>query len=137
MMGTAMRLPPKVRACQSDMLSLVPLIAALVPLLIAPGVLAYFDVTPKIAILLLGVALMLSQVGANSCNLRALWGATSGRWLAGLLTAEWMAFAIASLLSSNRPLSMDGGSWRRLGLIPETGLLIFVLLASGWLVAQE
>jgi O-antigen ligase len=136
-MGTATRLPPKVPARQFDMLSLVPLIAALVPLLITPGTLAYFDITPKIAILLLGVALMLLQVSANSCNMRALWGATFGRWLAGLLTAEWMAFAIASLLSSNRPLSLDGGSWRRLGLIPETGLLIFVLLASGWLVAQE
>jgi O-antigen ligase len=132
-----MRLPPKVPARQFDMLSLVPLIAALVPLLITPGVLAYFDVTPKIAILLLGVALMLLQVSANSCNVRALWGATSGRWLAGLLTAEWMAFAIASLLSSNRALSLDGGSWRRLGLIPETGLLLFVVLAAGWLAARE
>src|SRR3984957_12640459 len=137
MTSTSMRLPPKVPARQFDMLSLVSLIAALVPLLITTGVLAYFDVTPKITILLLGVALMLLQVGANSCNVRALWGATSGRWLAGLLTAEWIVFAIASLLSSNRALSLDGGSWRRLGLIPETGLLVFVLLASGWLAAQE
>ena len=88
------------------MLSLVPLIAALVPLLITPGVLAYFDVTPKIAILLLGVALMLLQVGANSCNVRALWGDTSGRWLVGLLTAEWMAFAIASL-AAREPIQID------------------------------
>jgi O-antigen ligase len=132
-----MPLPPEGRARQFDMLSLVPLIAALVPLLITPSVLSYFDVTPKIAILLSGTALMLLQLGANSCNMRTLWGASGGRWLAGLLTAEWMAFAIASLLSLNRPLSLDGGSWRRLGLIPETGLLIFVLLASGWLAAQE
>ena len=80
---------------------------------------------------------MLLQVRANSCNMRALWGASAGRWLAGLLTAEWTAFAIASWLSLNRTLSVDGGSWRRLGLIPETGLLIFVLLASGWLAAQK
>src|SRR5580692_12925647 len=99
MTSTSMRLPPKVPARQFDMVSLVPLIAALVPLLITPGVLAYFDVTPKIAILLSGVALMLLQVGANSCNVRVLWGATSGRWLVGLLTVEWVVFAIASWLS--------------------------------------
>ncbi len=132
-----MLLPLEVRARQFDMLSLVPLITALVPLLITPGLLAYFDITPKIAILLSGMTLMLLQVRANSCNMRALWSAISGRWLAGLLTAEWMAFALASLLSSNRPLSLDGGSWRRLGLISETGLLIFVLLASGWLAARK
>ncbi len=132
-----MLLPPEARARQFDMLSLVPLIAALVPLLITPGALAYFDITPKIAILLLGTALMLLQFGANSCNMRMLWGASGGRWLGGLLAAEWMAFAIASLLSLNRPLSLDGGSWRRVGLIPETGLMLFVLLASGWLAAQE
>jgi O-antigen ligase len=137
MVGASMLLPPEASARQFDMLSLVPLIAALVPLLITPGALSYFDVTPKIAILLLGAALMLLQVGANSCNMRTLWGASGGRWLAGLLTAEWIAFAIASLLSLNRPLSLDGGSWRRMGLIPETGLLLFVLLAAGWLAAQE
>jgi len=132
-----MLLPPALRARQFDMLSLAPLIAALVPLLITPGVLAYFDITPKIAILLLGTALMLLQVRANSSNMRVLCGASSGKWLLGLLAAEWTAFVIASLLSLNRPLSLDGGSWRRLGLIPETGLLLFVLLASGWLVSQE
>src|SRR5665213_754540 len=132
-----MLLPPGVRARQFGMLSLAPSIAALVPLLITPGMLAYFDITPKIAILLLGTALMLLQVRANSCNMRALWDSSAGKWLAGLLTAEWTAFAIASLLSLNRPLSLDGGSWRRLGLIPETGLLIFVLLTSGWLAAPK
>src|SRR5580692_11686261 len=118
-----MLLPPALRARQFDMLSLAPLIAALVPLLITPGVLAYFDITPKIAILLLGTALMLLQVRANSSNMRTLRGARSGRWLVWLLTAEWLAFALATVWSSNRPLSLDGGSWRRLGLIPETGLL--------------
>ena len=132
-----MLLPLEVRARQFDMLSLVPLVAALVPLLITPGVLAYFDITPKIAILLLGTALMLLQVRANTCNIRGLWGAISGRWLVGLLTVKWLVFAIASFLSSNPILSLDGGSWRRLGFIPETGLLLFVLLATGWLAAQK
>jgi O-antigen ligase len=132
-----MSLPPEVGARQIDMLSLVPLVAALVPLLIAPGLLAYFDITPKIAFLLLGAALMLLQIRTNLCNMRALFNATPGKWLAGLLATEWMAFALSSLFSSHRLLSLNGGSWRRLGLIPETGLLLFVLLAAGWLARQK
>jgi O-antigen ligase len=132
-----MLLPPHARARQFDMLSLVPLIAALVPLLITPGALAYFDITPKIVLLLLGTALMLLQIRTNSCNLRTLASFRAGRWLVGLLVAEWMAFAIASFFSTDRPLSLHGGSWRRLGLIPETGLLLFVLLAAGWLAEQR
>ena len=38
---------------------IVPLVAALVPLLITPGWFSHFDITPKIAILLCGL-------GANS-----------------------------------------------------------------------
>lgn len=132
-----MLLPPEARARQFDMLSLVPLIAALVPLLITPGTLAYFDITPKIGILLLGTALMLLQLRTNSSNIRTLFDARPARWLAALLAVEWTAFALASLFSTNRLLSLNGGSWRRLGLIPETGLLLFVLLAAGWLAAQQ
>src|SRR5580704_6298059 len=108
-----MLLPPALRARQFDMLSLAPLIAALVPLLIVPGVLAYFDITPKIAILLCGTALMLLHSRANVYNLRALLRCSAGRWLAGLLGAEWLAFAIASAFSSDRTLSFGGGLWRR------------------------
>jgi O-antigen ligase len=130
-------LPFRDRARQFDMLSLVPLVAALVPLLITPGLLSYFDITPKIAILLLATALMLLQPRANLFHVRTLLSARAGRLLAGLLTCQGIAFAAASLLSSNRPLSLYGGSWRRLGLISETGLLLFVLLAAGWLAARQ
>jgi putative inorganic carbon (hco3(-)) transporter len=132
-----MLLPAEARARQFDMLSLVPLIASLVPLLITPGTLAYFDITPKIALLLLGTALMLLQVHTNACNVRALVSSSCGKWLVGLLAAEWISFAIASLFSANRPLSLGGGSWRCLGLIPETGILLFVLLAAGWLAVDK
>jgi hypothetical protein len=106
-----MVLRPEARVRQFDMLSLVPLIAALVPLLITPGALAYFDITPKIALLLLGTALMLLQARTNSCNLRALLDATPGRWLVGLLAAEWMAFAVSAVFSSHcRSTEVPGGS---------------------------
>jgi O-antigen ligase len=119
------------------MLLLVPLTAALVPLLITPGALAYFDITPKIALLLFGMALMLSQVRANTYNVRTLLSEGAGKWLVGLLAALWMAHAVATLASSNRLLSLNGGSWRRMGFIPETGLLLFVVLAVSWLTGQN
>jgi O-antigen ligase len=116
---------------------LVPLVAALVPLLITPGLVSYFDITPKIAILLLGVALIVLYREANASNVRALAGATAGRLFIGLLGAEWLSTAIASVSSANWALSLDGGTWRRYGLISETGLLLFVLLASGWLARDQ
>lgn len=111
---------------------MLSIVAALVPLVIVPGVLAYFDVTPKIVILLCGTALMLLQFRTNAYNIRTLLHCSSGRWLAGLLAAEWLAFAFANILSSNRALSFGGSLWRRFGLLSETGLILFALLAAGW-----
>jgi hypothetical protein len=124
------------RSRQFDMLWLVPLVAALVPLLICPGLLAYFDITPKSAILLFGTALMLLYCGVNTSNLRTLLRASVGRWLAGLLAAEWLAFALGSAFSSNRALAFGGSLLRRFGLLAETALVLFVLLAAGWLAAD-
>ena len=50
---------------------LVPLVVALVPLVITPGLLAYFDITPKIAILLFGVSLGLLYRRENERWLQA------------------------------------------------------------------
>lgn len=126
-------------ACASliHMHVLVPLVAALVPLLITPGLLSYFDVTPKIAILLFGASLSLLYRTENVRNLRALLSATAGRWFAALIAAEWLASVVATAFSSHRALSLNGGNWRRFGLIPETGLLLFTLLAAAWLAVDR
>jgi O-antigen ligase len=128
-----MLLPFPDRVRHLNMFPIVALVVALIPLLIVPGTLAYFDITPKIAILLCGTALMLLHWNANTYNIRVLLRAPAGRWLAGLLAAEWLAFAFASGFSSNRALSFGGGLWRRFGLISETALVLFTLLAAGWL----
>src|SRR5215472_15095562 len=115
---------------------LVPLTAALVPLLIAPGLLTYFDVTPKIAFLLLGTTLILLYGAENVRNLRRFLGTPAGRWLAVLLAAEGFASAMATAFSSHPALSLNGSNWRRFGLLTETGLLVFVLFAAAWLAAN-
>ncbi len=116
---------------------LVPLVAALVPLIITPGLLSYFDITPKIAVLLFGLTLMLLYPRANISNLHALLRASSGRWFAALIGLMWIASAIATAFSSYRLLSLDGGNWRRFGFIVESGLLLFILLSASWLAADE
>src|SRR5579864_1695961 len=116
---------------------LVPLVAALVPLTITPGLLSYFDITPKIGILLFGLSLSLLYTGANISNLRALLGAPAGRWLAGLIGLTWVASALATALSSYPLLSLNGSNWRRYGLVVESGLLLFVLLSAAWLAADR
>ena len=116
---------------------LVPLIAALVPLAIAPGLLAYFDVTPKIAFLLIGTALILLYRSANIRNLSSMLQSRIGRWWVGLLAAQWFSSAIATAFSTHPTLSLNGGNWRRFGFISETGLLLFVLIAGAWMAADR
>jgi O-antigen ligase len=116
---------------------LVPLIAALVPLVITPGLLAYFDVTPKIAFLLIGAALILLYRSANIRNLSSMLQSRIGRCWVALLAAQWFSSAIATVFSTHPALSLNGGNWRRFGLISETGLLLFVLVAGAWVAADR
>ena len=115
---------------------LVLLVAALVPLLITPGLLSHYDITPKIALLLCATALILLSTSKNFANFRELFGVPAGRWLVILLGSEWLASAIATAFSTHRALSLHGGTWRRFGLFSETGLLLFVLFAAGWLACD-
>ena len=122
----------------SHMQLLVPLVAALVPLLITPGLCLYFDITPKIAILLL-------CVGANSLISRMQTRPMCERWSAArgplvrrlCLPPNGCRPRSRPALSTNRALSLHGGTWRRYGLLSETGLLLFVLLAAGWLARDQ
>lgn len=116
---------------------LVPLIAALVPLVITPGLLAYFDVTPKIAFLLIGTALILLYRCANLRNLGAVLRSRIGRWWVALMAAQWLASGIATAFSTHPPLSLSGSIWWRFGFLSETGLLLFVLLAGAWIAADR
>jgi len=115
---------------------LVPLVAALVPLLITPGWLSHFDVTPKIAILLLGAALIFLYQSANVQKIYKFLRRPAGRWLACVLAATWLCAALATQFSTHAALSLNGSNWRRMGLIPETGLLLLVLLTAVWLTAE-
>ncbi len=97
---------------------MLPLIVALVPLVIAPGLLFYYDVTPKIVILALGVAAALP------------WLSPVPRRLAILLGAQAMSLALSTVFSNRAALSVSGTDWRRFGLITQVALLLFTALAA-------
>src|ERR1700736_3866278 len=83
-----------------DMHILVRLVAALVPLIITPGLLSYFDITPKVAVLLFGLSLILLYPSANISNLRVLLITPAGRWFTGLVGLTWLDSAIATGFST-------------------------------------
>src|SRR5689334_12287927 len=96
-------------------------IAGLIALIIAPGFLFYFDVTPKLVVLLAGTALVLlfSSRGAPV--------ARSFRWL---LCAAAVSLVLSSCLSTNPALSWFGTNWRRFGAVEQFAVFLFA-----WLVA--
>src|SRR5579863_1500801 len=121
----------------SDMRFIVPLTAALVPLLITPGLLSHFDVTPKVAILLLGCALILLYPRPNVQIFYNFQRAIVGRWFAILLGITWLCAALATIFSTHPALSLNGSNWRRLGFVSESSVLLFAGLTAAWLAANR
>lgn len=100
------------------------LLIGLIASILAPGQLFYFDVTPKIAIVLLGAAALL------------LWplGETSGapRAFTFPAVAYFVSLAGSAAFSSNAWLSTFGGNWRRFGAVTQAAVLIFA-----WMLARH
>jgi O-antigen ligase len=109
---------------------LLPLVAALVPILALPHLLFYFDVTPKVAVLLIGTAIACCAFRTNATLLGEFARTGSGRRLLMLFAALAVALVISTATSSNKALSISGGNWRRFGLVTQLALLLFVLLAA-------
>src|SRR5262245_65796255 len=95
-------------------------ILGLTALALTPGWLFYFDVTPKIAILLVGAA------AALFCSGRA------PRWFSLLIVASLLSLGVSTGLSSNPALSMFGTNWRRFGTVTQAAVLVFA-----WSVARH
>jgi putative inorganic carbon (HCO3(-)) transporter len=111
----------------------VALIAVLLPLIITPGVSFSFDITPKIAALILGMCEMLWFCKQNVNRVRAMLRVPLGRWFVGLLAAQWVSLAVAAALSSSRAVSLNGSAWRRFGFLTQTCLILVALLVAAWI----
>jgi O-antigen ligase len=112
---------------------LLPLLVLFLPLLITPGVLFHYDITPKIVILSLVVAGCLALPGQVSAGVSALWNRKAGRWLCGLAAAQSLWYAIATGFSSRPWFSLFGSNWRRMGFLTVFALCVFAVLAAAHL----
>jgi O-antigen ligase len=103
---------------------LLPVVAALVPVAILPSFSFYFDIIPKIVILLAGVALSLLFWNGE-------WppkGMKYVRWMFLLFGLLLLWLAIASVMSTHPALSLYGGNWRRFGLLSYGAVLTYSIL---------
>ena len=103
----------------------LPAVAALLPVVIAPGITFYFDVTPKLVILLIGVAAAL-----------VLWrgdlplDGRLNRVFFILLGAQAASLAVSTAASLYPALSLNGGNWRRFGLVSQLAMLLLAALVA-------
>ena len=103
-------------------------VAVLVALIITPGLLLYFDVTPKAGVLLAGVAIGLPLVTYGKPGAPAL--PRLVRWFALLLGIQGVALLAATAWSPHWQLSIIGTNWRRFGLIAQLAVLAFAFLVT-------
>lgn len=97
-------------------------VIGLTALIIAAGQFFYFDITPKLVVLLAGAAL---------CALT--WrGTRPGRPFTLVVAASALWLIIASAVSTNAALSFYGSTWRRFGVVAQLAVLLLA-----WLIAQN
>jgi O-antigen ligase len=95
----------------------------LVALILAPGWFFYFDVTPKLLVLLVGAAL---------CAL--LWrGERPSRTFTILTLLTAVSAAVSAAVSSSPALSVFGSTWRRYGVVAQLAVLLlaWTIAAAG------
>ncbi len=109
--------------------ALLGAVLGLVPLVILPGVLFYFDVTPKVFVLAAAVALILPWFAVTG-RFSALAGFREGRWLGIALVANLVSLSVSTALSENPALSVGGTNWRRLGLVAYAAVLLFAAITA-------
>ncbi|MCU1232792.1 MAG: O-antigen polymerase [Candidatus Solibacter sp.] len=98
------------------MLALQATAIALIALILTPGWLFYFDVTPKLVVLLLAAGVALVPLRRSPLSLLAL------------LTLA--SLAISTALSPTPALSFYGTHWRQYGALAQAAILIFALALS-------
>ena len=100
---------------------------ALIALILVPGFSFYFDIVPKLVVLLAGTAI--AVVFTRSISFRG-----SGRRLflffTALLVLTVASLAISTAISAHTGLSLFGTNWRRFGAIIQATILLFAWLVS-------
>ena len=112
-------------------------ISFLAPLALTPHLLFYYDVTPKIAILFAGAALVFILAAFHLDSLRAFCGTSHGKAFSVSVLALVAVTALSALLCAHpslawNALAWNGSNWRRFG-----GLTQGVCLSSALMLAAS
>jgi O-antigen ligase len=109
---------------------LVLVLAGLIPLLITPGILFHYDITPKIIVLVFAAAIALMRPAAVGGGLAALWNRRSGRWFCGVAAAQAVWLAVCTAVSTRPWFSLLGAGWRRMGLLTMLAMIVCIVLVA-------
>lgn len=109
----------------------LPLLAVLVPLLIAPGILFHYDSAPSIIVLCLAIAAVTVRPRALANTIDVLRREKAGRCLLVLAGLEIVWSIVAGATSTRPAFSFLGSSWRRFGVMTLLPLMMLVVLAAG------
>ncbi|MGA3075019.1 MAG: O-antigen ligase family protein [Bryobacteraceae bacterium] len=115
---------------------LLAVVIALIPLAIAPGWLFYFDVTPKVVLLLWGTAaaaVWWTAAGSAAGFYRA---SRVARWFVLAICGMAVSLAVSTLASVNPALSLGGSNWRYWGLVTQLAALGFAYLVAACCAGQ-
>src|SRR5271155_3335868 len=104
----------------------------LLPLILTPRLLFYYDVTPKVALLMLAAALALATLFRELDSWAAFARTRWGRWYLAAAAGFMLICGIAALRSEERGLAWYGSNWRRMGALTEWA----AVLAAVW-IAQR
>jgi len=99
-----------------DKLMLQAAAIALIALILTPGLSFYYDITPKLVVLLLASGVTLVPV--------------RGSKLMGLVILTLASLALSTALSPNPALSFYGAHWRRYGALTQAAVLMFAWALS-------
>ncbi len=106
-------------------------------LVFTPGVFHFYDVTPKVAILLLSCAACLTLRKTWLPGFSLLPHNPMGRAFLALLGLQTVSVVLSTVFSFEPLLSLTGTNWRRLGLAPELALICFALVAACFVAGDK
>ena len=109
----------------------------LVPLILAPHVLFYYDITPKVTVMLLGTAALLAFTSFSLDYIRAFVGTRYGRLYAAAAGASILVAILTTVGAVHPLLSWNGSNWRRYGALTECATILAAFLIAAYVFRQE
>src|SRR5215470_17789163 len=108
----------------------------LIPLALAPHLLFYYDITPKVALIFLGASAALVFAFFHLDSLRAFAGTVSGRWFTFASGASVLISILSAVFSVHPALSWNGSNWRRYGALTECATIVTGLVFAAYAAGQ-